>query len=51
MARLAESQGIVFFDGIYRRIRRGDRLKRGERYIDFLPTGVDWRGNEGIRIA
>ncbi|OPY59163.1 MAG: hypothetical protein A4E55_00380 [Pelotomaculum sp. PtaU1.Bin035] len=51
MARLAKSQGIVYFRGIYRRVQRGDRLKRGERYVDFLPSGVIWKGNEGTRVA
>lgn len=49
----AKSPGIVYLikEKRFRKIRKGDRLEQGERYIDYLPSGIMWKGNVGYRIA
>lgn len=49
----AKAEGIVYLikEKKYRIVQKGERLQWGERFINFIPSGIIWDGNIGVRIA
>lgn len=49
----AKLSGIVYNykEKSYRKVKKGDRLRRFDMLIDFLPSGVIWEGDIGVKVA